>query len=408
MPKLANKYNCSGCLSCVDSCNTGALYSRWNEEGHLTYGFVADKCVECHRCERNCPAVNGYVHGSNELNLSTPYAAWCEDGTLRKRSTSGGVFAALAVTVLRKGGVVVGASMRNNEIKHTIIDKEEDLHLLQGSKYAQSDTTGTYRQVYEYLMKDRYVLFSGLGCQVAGLLNYLPSNKQYDKLFTIDLICGGIPSRALITKYLEHEKETVMEIKTFRNKEEYELTVMTNEGVSRVVPLSTRPLPLCGFYTELTNKLICYKCKYVGAHRKSDITIGDLWGDNDFPDEHKKGLSVVVTHSKKIEHLLKESPIEYHIIPWKGFLMNNPRMVYGNNILENSRERRLLNKIHTMEYQDILETFANAANVDNPVSFLKKIIRFIKIKYNHQLALLAVKKILLKYENRINNILLFL
>lgn len=378
MPKLADKYNCSGCLSCVDSCNTGALFSRWNEEGHLTYGFVADKCIDCHRCERNCPAVNGYVHGSNTMNLSTPYAAWCKDEILRARSTSGGVFAALAVMVLRNGGVVVGASMQNNVIKHIIIDNEEDLHLLQGSKYAQSDTTGVYPQVYEHLKANKLVLFSGLGCQVAGLLNYLPRNKQFSNLYTIDLICGGVPSRYLITKYLDHESHKVKEIFSFRNKNVYEFSVVNMEEKTEVIPLSLRPLPLCGFYTELTNKHVCYDCRFVGAHRKSDMTIGDYWGDKEYVSEHAKGLSIAVVHSQKIKSLLFESDVEVHEVGWKDFLLHNTRMVYGkNNQGNSSRRRRLANSIINDSYDKFVIDYANGATLAQPVYFVRKVIVYL-------------------------------
>lgn len=374
MPKLADIYNCSGCLSCVESCNTGALFSRWNEEGHLTYGVDPDKCVECHRCERNCPAINGYVHGSNDLSLSTPYAAWCKDDNLRARSTSGGVFAALAERVLRKGGVVVGASMLNNEIKHIIIDKEEDLYLLQGSKYAQSDTTGIYHQVYEYLKKNTLVLFSGLGCQVAGLLNYLPPNKEYNNLYTIDIICGGVPSRYLISKYVAHESHKIKEIFSFRNKNVYEFSVVNQEGQTEVIPLSLRPLPLCGFYTELTNKHICYDCRYVGAHRQSDMTIGDYWGDREFVSQHNKGLSIAVAHSPKIKLLLLESNVEVHEVGWNDFLLHNSRMVYGKNHQGNSiRRKRLAESIQKDSYKKFVIDYANGATLRQPIYFIRKV-----------------------------------
>ena len=155
--------------------------------------------------------------------------------------------------------------MINNEVRHIAVHSIADLHLLQGSKYTQSDTTGIFKQVYKFLKEKRLVLFSGLGCQIAGLMNYLPHNRTFDNLYTIDLICGGVPSKSLITKYLEHEH--VKTIHSFRNKNVYEFSVVTQDDKVEVIPLSKRPLPLCGFYTELTNKNICYDCRYVGVHR---------------------------------------------------------------------------------------------------------------------------------------------
>ena len=393
MPVLADKYNCSGCLSCVDSCPTGALFSRWNEEGHLSYGIDNDLCVECHKCEKNCPAINGFQYGVNNLNLSTPYAVWANDVELRRKSTSGGVFAAIAKKVLESGGVVFGAAMLGNEVKHIGIEKIEELYLLQGSKYAQSDTTGIYKLVLDALKKDKFVLFSGLGCQVAGLLNFLPHNKVFDKLYTIDLICGGVPSRSLITKFIEHED--VKSIHSFRNKSVYEFSVINKEDKIEVVPLSKRPLPLCGFYTELTNKYICYDCRYLGAHRKSDITIGDYWGDTEFPDEHKNGLSVAVVHSSIGRTLLESADIFSKQIKWDTFLLNNHRMVYGCNEKASSKRRKqLADSIKNDSYSEFVIKYANGATIKTPYWLIIKIFRYLygRIRPNKKDAF--VKKIL--------------
>lgn len=374
MPNLADIKNCTGCLSCVESCPTDALYSRWNEEGHLTYGVNNDICINCLKCERNCPAINGYRYGENNLSRSIPYAAWCFDKVLRRKSTSGGVFAALAKQVIIQGGVVVGACMIDSVVKHRVISSLDEIHLLQGSKYAQSDTTGIFREVLIYLKQDRIVLFSGLGCQVAGLLNFLPKSCQFDNLFTLDLICGGVPSRYLITKYLEREGSSVKSIESFRNKNVYQFSVITSAGNIKMVPLDQRPLPLCGFYTELTNKYVCYDCQYVGAHRKSDITIGDYWGDKEFESEHKEGLSIAVVHSEKMKRLMQQSDIEMHPTGWANFLFHNSRMVYGKNLGNKTRRRkRLAEAIENDSYEKFVIDYANGATLKHPFYFARKL-----------------------------------
>ena len=374
MPQLADIHNCSGCLACVDSCAHDALYSRWNEEGHLTYGVVEDKCVNCHRCEKTCPAINGYTYGKNDLHLSKSYAAWCTDDELRSTSTSGGVFAAIAKKVLSDGGVVVGACMIDSVVRHRAITSIEDLHLLQGSKYTQSNTTGIYKETLRYLKEGKTVVFSGLGCQVAGLLNYLPRNNKFDNLFTIDLICGGVPSKSLITKYLEQESDNVQAIAGFREKNKYQFFVYNKQNVRVAVPLGSRPLPLCGFYTELTNKYICYDCKYIGAHRQSDITIGDYWGDKEYAEEHKKGLSIIVAHSDKALNMMQSSEMDIHPVKWDDFLMHNTRMVYGKNNGANSRRRkRLADAIKMDSYRKFVIDYANGATLKQPFYFARKL-----------------------------------
>lgn len=375
MPNLADIHSCTGCLACVDSCPRTALASCINEEGHLTYKFDEHCCVECGLCEKICPVVSHFKYGTNKLSDSIPYAAWAKDEDLRRKSTSGGVFAELAKYIISQGGVVIGVSLEQNDIKHIMIEREEDIKRLQGSKYAQSNTSGIFKTVKMALSNGKKVLFSGLGCQVAALLSYLGERKYIGSLYTVDLICGGVPSRFLIDYYLEHNPD-VDEIVAFRNKSLYEFSVKDKNGIIKSVPLSARPLPLCGFYTELTNRYSCYDCKFNGAHRMSDITIGDYWGDKSFPDQHKKGLSIAVAHSEKGENLLRGANLELHKTGWETFLLNNPRMIDGHKDKSKSKARNnLAVAFGEYSYEKILQVYANKATWHEPIVMVKKIIR---------------------------------
>lgn len=392
-PVLADIHTCTGCLACVDTCAKKALTAHYNEEGHLTYQLDSALCVECGLCEKTCPVVSNYAYGVNTLKDSTPYAAWGRDKQLRTKSSSGGVFAQLAQWVIKNGGVVIGASLQNNEVKQIAVDKAEDIYLLQGSKYTQSDTEGIYKVVRKNLQEGRDVLFSGLGCQVAGLLSFLGNRPYKGELYTVDLICGGVPSRFLIDYYLR-ENSDVAEIVAFRNKQKYEFSVKDKNGQVRVVPLCERPLPLCGFYTELTNRYSCYDCKFNGAHRKSDITIGDYWGDAEYVSEHKEGISVVVAHSEKGRNLLQQADIELHVIGWDNFLMHNPRMIDGYKSTSKSKARKnLATAFREYPYEKILQVYANKATWREPVKMISKIWRYIVGLANGKIYRIHLKKI---------------
>lgn len=376
MPKLADIHTCTGCLACVDSCAKGALRSCFNNEGHLTYLVDTSSCVDCGLCERVCPVVSDFKYGENVLSTSSPFAAWSRDGALRAKSTSGGVFATLAKHVVSQGGVAVGASLFHNEVRHVVVDTLEDINKLQGSKYTQSNTEGIYKVTKEYLQNGRNVLFSGLGCQIAGLMSFLGNKEYKGELYTVDLICGGVPSRFLIDYYLK-EYPDVSEIVAFRNKAKYEFSVKNQNGQVCVVPLSQRPFPLCGFYTELTNRYSCYDCRFNGTHRKSDITIGDCWGDTEFPEEHQKGISVAVAHSDKGKMLLAQANIETHEIKWENFLMHNPRMIDGHKGASLSKARKDLAKaFKEYPYEKLLQIYANKATWHEPWLMIKKIWRY--------------------------------
>jgi coenzyme F420-reducing hydrogenase beta subunit len=394
MPKLADNSKCTGCLACISACTRGALRSCYNEEGHLFYKIDDTLCVECGLCEKACPVESGLQYGSNNLKESQPYAAWCKNEVLRPKSSSGGVFAGLAQYIIEQGGVVIGASLQHNAVKHIVIETVEKIQKLQGSKYTQSNTDGIYKKAKQFLKEGRNVLFSGLGCQVAGLLSYLGNKEYAGKLYTVDLICGGAPSRFIIDYYLK-ESPNVDEIVAFRNKAEYKFSVKTKDGLTKVIPLSERPFPLCGFYTELTNRYLCYDCQFAYTHRQADMTIGDLWGDKRYMDQHKKGVSLVIVHSSKGDKLLEESEIERHQVEWKDVLPYNPRIAYGKNILVNTRERKRLSIAFKEDsFQKLLDDYANDASFKRPWSVVRKIYRVLLITINHKIAVRKIKKIL--------------
>ena len=102
------------------------------------------------------------------------------------KSASGGAFAALATGVLERNGAVVGAAFSDAlVVTHVVVERMEDLHKLQGSKYVASFLGDIYGQVKSILAEGREVLFSGTPCQIAGLNAFL--SKKYDNLTTVDL-----------------------------------------------------------------------------------------------------------------------------------------------------------------------------------------------------------------------------
>lgn len=53
--------------------------------------------------------------------------------------------------------------------------------------------------VQKDLKEGKEVLFTGTPCEVAGLKKYL--RKEYDNLYTLDLICHGVPSSELLNAF---------------------------------------------------------------------------------------------------------------------------------------------------------------------------------------------------------------
>ena len=106
--------------------------------------------------------------------------------------------------VLDMGGVVYGAAFDYNagvSVRHIRVSDIDDLRRILGSKYVQSDINGIFRSVKKDLSEGLQVLFSGTPCQVSGLKKFL--RKDYDSLLTVDVICHGVPSPEVFSRYVK-------------------------------------------------------------------------------------------------------------------------------------------------------------------------------------------------------------
>lgn len=199
-----------------------------------------------------------------------------------KESTSGGIFIPLAKSTLEKGGVVFGCAYDENLVaRHIAVEKEADLHKLQGSKYVQSDLSGIYSRVKSELKDGRNVLFSGTGCQVAGLRSFL--GKDFDNLITVDIVCHGVPSPKLFEKYIGYLGSKLGEpVKSynFRSKKRH------GRGLFYDVETDNIGKGGSGFDDPYYNAFLncktyregCYNCRFANCDRQGDITLADFWG----------------------------------------------------------------------------------------------------------------------------------
>ncbi len=321
--KLAVPKECTGCMACVDACPHTILRATIDINGYYTIVPDSEKqCTECGRCSQICPILNLVP----TTGKSVPYAAWNKDSNQRKQSASGGIFAALASSIIRKGGSVYGAAIVGFDVKHLRITDERELYRLQGSKYQHSDMTGIYRQVRNDLRQGMYVLFSGLGCQVAGLLHFL-GKTQKEKLYTIDTICGGLSTMLPMLHLKESGK--YKGILSFRDKENgwqskgfrYSLKMVRKD--ESIENLGLDNLVLNTFSSKLLKRSSCLDCKFVGLHRNSDCTIGDFWGDESFKEQHHEGLSVLIAHNDRIISLIEDAHVEANPVSWKEVIADN-------------------------------------------------------------------------------------
>mgnify|MGYP002647920137 CR=1 FL=1 len=291
--------NCTGCRACEQLCPKHCIAMRPDKEGFATACVDEEKCVDCGLCRKSCPQnrtdlLNQTAHRTIAVRLK-------DEGTLHK-SASGGAFAGLAAAVINQGGVVFGVRY-NEDLKaiHAKAESQEELYPLLSSKYVQSDTGSAYQEVKDYLMTGRLVLFSGTGCQVAGLKSYL--KVDYDNLILIDLVCHGVTSPLLFQKYIEmlsKKHGAKIEEYDFRDKSGgwglgYKYKYKYKYGLCTLDPYYKY------FLDGTAYRECCYSCKYAKTERCGDITIADYWGIEKFhPSFYSyKGVSLVLLNTEK-------------------------------------------------------------------------------------------------------------
>ena len=313
MPILANQETCTACMACLNACAKGAISFVQDNESFLQPQVDADRCVECHLCEKVCPEIQQefYQHDA----AGDVYAGW--NKTDRQVSSSGGAFSSIARYVLAKGGVVYGSTLDENlECKHIEVTDIAGLDKLRGSKYMQSATGTTFMAVKKHLIAGKYVLFSGTPCQVSGLYSYL--KKEYPKLITMDLICHGVPSNEIFSQYVKKLKNRFGKAENlritnyeFRRRDGWGFSPSISTTISNCRKIyGIDALYMSAFDRAATFRRSCYQCHYATANRVGDFSIGDFWGLGHqgvpFKYDMTKGVSLLLVNSDKGRAIITE------------------------------------------------------------------------------------------------------
>ena len=306
------KNKCTGCTACYSICPVNAIEMKEDNEGFIYPVIDENKCTKCGICEKTCPCIN--EKKNKNINIPKVLAAWSLDNKNKEQSSSGGCFYELAKYILKNKGIVVGAGFDNElNIVHKIIDDEENIIELKGSKYVQSHIGDTYIKIKEALKQGQLVLFVGTPCQVAGLYSFL-RNKEYDNLYTADLICHGVPSPKVYKKYLDELsiKYNAKPIKVnFRSKssgwKKFSMKIDFDNSQTYIKDLN-EDLFMRGFLNNIYLRPSCYECKFAQIPRIADLTLGDFWGigEKNPKLDDDTGTSELIINSEKGKKLLNE------------------------------------------------------------------------------------------------------
>lgn len=316
---LKSEEECTGCMACVAICPKDAISTTYSEFGYRIPVVDNSKCVQCGLCAKVCRTTLSQFNSS----ASDTYIAYNTNDDLRLQSASGGVFSSLAKSFIEQGGVVVGSnlSIENGEVtvKHIVVDNENDLILLLGSKYVESDCSSVYRMIGNHLKNGTAVLFCGTSCQVKSLYRFLEIRHiSTNALYTIDLICHGVPGIKLLRDYFDekcfsHENHSELKFRTKNNGViSYQFSGKTDNSSDMIIPASQSSYYDLFLHSN-SYRDQCYNCEYANDHKPGDITIGDYFeARHDYPELFQQGgvlsdsdyLNCLLVNSIKGQELL--------------------------------------------------------------------------------------------------------
>ena len=274
------------------------------------------------------------------------YSGYYNNSQTLRQSSSGGAASILSQIIIRNNGTIFGAvySPDFREAEFACIEREEELFMLKGSKYIQTqkrvlingEYTPLWPLVADKLKAGREVLFTGLGCDVAALYSYLKANHvDTSKLYTIDLICFGPAILEIHRQYIESlERKYHSRIKSFTVRHKLKgwtppyVRAEFQDGREYLTPFyETEYGQAFGIYSREH----CYACRFKGTNHQADITVGDYWGlTPEMPGWNADGVSIFLVRTEKGEDLIRRIDAqEFTIAPADSeFIVKHNPMYY--------------------------------------------------------------------------------
>ena len=377
MKEIVEKKRCTGCSACASICPKGAIKLVEDDEEFKHPVIDQDKCINCGLCKRTCPVLNTNENSS----LNNCYVAYNKNDKVKKTSSSGGIFDAIARVILKENGIVIGASFNDEmKLKHIAIEKLEDLEKLKGSKYLQSDLDNVFSYIKENI-SERKVLFVGTPCQVAGLHAYL--KKDYDNLVCIDLFCHGVPSPKLFSKYIK-ELENNIDSKVikynFRDKktgwDTYSNTV-TFSSNKEISELQSNNSYMRLFLSDIALRESCYNCNFKIGNKYSDITLGDFWGVQKYYPEmyNKTGVSAIIINTEKGQQIFESisNNLEYKECKLEEIIDGNPSLKSSGKYP--AKREEFFKDIDNLDIKELSKKYTNTSVITKFKNKLKKLIK---------------------------------
>ncbi len=301
-----DKSDCFGCGACQNACPVRAISMQPDEEGFRYPKINAALCIECNLCRKVCVASSSerfFNPGNGEF-----FGGYVNDENLRRSSSSGGAFSAIADVFCMGDYAIFGAEFAPDfSVRQSYVTDKSHSCKFRGSKYEQSDVSLSFIDAKKFLQDGKRVLFSGTPCQIAGLKNFL--GRDFENLLTVDVLCESVPSPLFVRKYMAYLRSiNGSRLKNFAYRDKfnggwecYLMSAVFEDG-KRISVSRWFNLFYSAWFAGLMSRPACQKCRFCRRERVGDISLGDLWRIFKFPRKiygGGLGTSLIIANSPK-------------------------------------------------------------------------------------------------------------
>jgi coenzyme F420-reducing hydrogenase beta subunit len=301
---------CSGCGVCAAVCPRRAISLNLDDAGFFRAVVQENCCINCGLCLSVCNRFSP-ITGGKDLRDSSLYALQSDDDGIVQRCSSGGIAHELAAACLRKDWAVCGViyNTEKDRAEHRLITSLEELPLLDGSKYLQSDTSAL-RRVLDLAMSGNNVAVFGTPCQIGSLSHAAERLGLRDRLLLVEIFCHGVPSYKLWERQLEHMKKKLhadrFDRVLFRYKKDdwHSYCLRADAGGRSFFGARETELFWQVFFENILLGDACFGCEMRKTKSLADLRLGDYWGRRF--QERKDGVSAVFAMTERGEQAIRD------------------------------------------------------------------------------------------------------
>ena len=302
---------CSGCGACRSVCGNSAIHLEINPFGYYQAYVDESGCINCGLCQKVCTRFCKEPSGV-DIRASKVFAVQSiHPGTI-KRCSSGGAAHEIAEWALSHGYLLCGAvyDLETNTVRHIITD---NVSLLDGSKYLQSDTSVFSEVIHKAMSGQCFVVF-GVPCQIAGLAKVAEIKKCKDKLMLVEIFCHGVPTYKLWDRECEFVKKNLKcdrfdEVR-FRYKKYgwHSYCLRFRKKDKFYFGSRERDLFYRAYFEDILLDSACLDCKARQESSLADVRLVDYWGKR--YQGRNDGVSAAFCNNDKAADMLMQLSIQ--------------------------------------------------------------------------------------------------